>query len=291
MKKLIDVISGRDVISSIEARTKRLGLKIAKSSKVARRSVRFLDSDFKLFPGPNLIAAGTGRSKTSCAANLVHHTLQSREGLILCVLNEETEVDFYLRVACLQLSIPFKDAKFKTITDDQQRAINDTMRVLLERVIIPDDDEWNTNKLEDVAEIIESNYLREDVALIIVDYLQNINESGTKSLQSEPIFALSKIFGSSLKDFGKDATCPIVIFAQVRNGDDDVMSRIQNDKTFGNHCKTVLELRPDFENQLTDVYIAKDRFNAMTGLTLVFKFKLGALNYLSQKIQSYEESK
>ena len=85
----------RNTIDTAENRLERLKGKIAKSRKILKPGVKFLDSKFILPPGPNLVLAHTGKGKTNLCANQVNYALKTKTGLIICVLNEETEDDFY----------------------------------------------------------------------------------------------------------------------------------------------------------------------------------------------------
>lgn len=279
-----------NTIQGAVARLEKLKLKMNRARKAARRAVPFLDSKFLLPPGPNLLGAHTGKGKTNCFANQVHHSLKSVSGLIVCLLNEETEDDFYARIACIRKNLSFTDFKLGTISDVGLKTIYEDIAVIIPRVIVVDQDEFNLNCLEDVLTVIKSNCYRDDVSLILVDYLQNINETKSSELQGEPSFMISKLFGAQLKEYGKTAKCPILVSAQVSPGDMDAISRVQNDKTFGNHTKTVIELVTNFDTQETEAVIHKDRFNNSTGKIYVFKYRLGLLSFISEKNDKEESA-
>lgn len=281
--KLLDI----DTILPSEERLERLRSKMARSRKAVKRGVKLLDTKFLLPPGPNLLVAHTGKGKTNCFANQVHHSLKTTKGLIICVLNEETEDDFYARIACIRLSLPFNDYKLGELSDMSLQSVYDEIKRLLDRIVVIDQEQYNLNCVEDVLTIVKNNCYREDVSIILIDYLQNINESSSPDYAGEPSFLLSKLFGTQLKEFGKTAICPILISAQINPGEGDVVSRVQNDKTFGNHAKTIIELATDFEHQQTDMIVQKDRFNSCTGKIFVFRYKLGLLSFVSEK-NSYE---
>lgn len=279
-----------NTIRSVEDRMGRLGVKIAKSRKAIQRGVRFLDSKFLLPPGPSLLVAHTGKGKTNCIANQVNYSLKTTSGLLVCVLNEETEDDFYARIACMRLNLPFTEFKLGILSNDMLTTVYSEIKQLLKRVVVIDQEDYNLNCLEDVLTVVKNNCIRPDVSLILIDYLQNINESNNTDLQGEPTFALSKLFGNSLKEFGKTATCPILVSAQINPGVGDVVTRIQNDKTFGNHAKTIIELVTNFETSQSECIIQKDRFNACTGKVFVFNYREGNLSFTGEKT-NYEEDR
>lgn len=277
-----------NTIASTEERTRRLSAKMAKSRKAAKLSIRFLDSRFLLPSGPNLLVAHTGKGKTNCFANQVHHSLKYSTGLIVCALNEETEDDFYARIACIRLNLSFASFKLGDMSEMSLQSVYGEIKAIIPRVIVIDQEQFNLNCLEDVLTVVKNNCNREDVSLILIDYLQNINESKSEEMQES--FRISKAFGTQLKEMGKTSRCPILISAQINPGDGDVVSRVQNDKTFGNHVKTIIELKTNFDAMESECVVQKDRFNGSTGKIFVFKYKQGLLSFIAEKHAFEEEA-
>lgn len=246
-----------------------------------------MDSRFLLPPGPSLLLARTGKGKTTCMASQAYHALKYTKGLIICALNEETAPDFYARIACIDLNVSFSDYKFQNVTDATIDAIDRASDALTERVRVVDQDMFNLNSLEGMSRVVRLSCKNPKVSLILVDYLQNITESQDDDITSWDII---KKFGLKMKEYGKTATCPVLIAAQVNPGDGDAVSRVQNDRTFGNHAKTIIELTTDFDNQETEGKVEKDRFNSCTGKVYIFKYTQGLLSFVAEKNNYKDEA-
>lgn len=272
---------------TLKSRQEKLRLQREKSREASRRSVRFLDSRFLLPPGPSLLLAHTGKGKTTCMASQAYHALRTTKGLIICALNEETEPDFYARIACMDLNMSFSEYKSLEMSQDMIDVVDSSSEKLMDRVRVIDQDLYNLNSLEDMLRVVRQSCFSPLVSIVLVDYLQNITETRDEDKQDWARWDISKHFGEKLKEYGKTALCPILIAAQVNPGDGDAVSRVQSDRTFGNHAKAIIELKTDFDNQETEAKIEKDRFNSCTGKSYIFKYRLGLLSFFSEK-NTYE---
>lgn len=233
--------------------------------------------DFKMSQGLILVCARPGQSKSTTAANVVAGVLdadQNKKALV--ITNEETAEATYNRIACVQLRKRFIDLHRGKMHRADKELVEDHVGLLFDSVeVIAGNSEYDMTTLEDVKAVM-NHAAQSDVGLVVLDYLQTVSFS-RENEHWEP-FQVSKNLGFFLKEFGRRARVPVVVFAQLKPNSEasEMQSRIQNDKTIYNHAFTVIEIVPDFETCVTSFVIHKDRFGSTKqGQEVQMKYKDG----------------
>jgi hypothetical protein len=263
-----------------EERVRQLAEQQAEAAKRQHNFVSMLGTHMPLAAGPHALLGPTGSGKTNTVANLVHSALHTTKGDIICILNEETAVDFVTRIACIELALDMADYKKGLFTNAQKEAVKEKTSRIVHRVrTFGGEGGWNVNALEDVLELIARAATASHVSFVVVDYLQNISENKSNAES----FTISKAFGTRLKEVGKTSSSPIVVACQIRKGNEPYSQRVQNDKTFVNNCASVMEVVSDFQNRITDIIIRKDRWYGYTDACFSFDFVVGRLLFAKQE--------
>ena len=230
--------------------------------------------DFYLVQGLSVIGAVSGKSKSTTASNILAGFIQETDYAEALVISNEEKTDFvYDRVACILTGYSFMDLVKGKLSSEAEQAVRAQSLELTKRIEVVDGSNWNTAYLEDTISILE-HAERAKVNLVIIDYLQTITSSRKEPLMES--FMVSKKFGTFLMEYGKRAVVPVVVFAQLSDGDTrSFKERIENDKMFFNHAFTAIEIIPDFETLLTTFKVHKDRLGLSTGKEVVMGFKAG----------------
>jgi hypothetical protein len=126
--------------------------------------------------------------------------------------------------------------------------------------------------IEDVKAVFETARNSTDsVRLVVLDYLQTIYRSKLRELKA---WEVSKEFGFFLQEYGRKVTIPMVVFVQLKptSQSPDFSERICNDKTVYHHAVTAIEIKPNFDNGLTEFKLHKDRFGQNQGKSVFVQF-------------------
>ncbi len=197
------------------------------------------------------------------------------------ITNEESTEDVLSRIVCNLMPVAWIKYRNNHLSNDEMIRFREVWENVLDRVIvIPQDwNGYNMCKLEDVIMMLEEVKRSERaLAMVIIDYLQTINES-EEGL--EP-WMISKKLGFYLKKYGMSSRIPVVVFAQLSPGDDKAFSeRVQNDRTFYNHAMAAIEINPNMEDRTTRFIFHKDRWNGFQGKSVQLAFNNGL--YISKK--------
>lgn len=246
-----------------------------------KRAIPFIGSEFDgiyaLTQGLILVAAKSGNAKSTTAANILAHFLESdKVGRAIVISNEESLESIYNRIACGMAKLPFIQYHKGELSQEKCEFIESSAEAIIRsgRVLVVDDGEWDMTILEDVQAVLEFA-AKQDVKLVIIDYLQTVNTSSQHPDWDS--FRVSKELGFFLKNYGKRVTLPVVVFAQLKPQSEsaDIMSRFQNDRTIYNHAFDVIEVVPDFETRTTSFIIHKHRFGYAQGKTVTMYFNNG----------------
>ncbi len=212
-----------------------------------------------------LVGAKTGAGKTTVNLNLVVSFLRDSDfkKKVLIISNEESFLETYSKIACLFLGIDWKKEYKNFDNPDVQIRVNAAVGEIQKTVtVVTSNDSYDTTRIEDVKEILEHVKSEPDgYALVILDYLQTVVSSLDPNLNET--FKISKNLGTYLKKYSQDCDVPVIVFAQLYDeGNDkkDISTRVQNDRSFANHCHTIIEVRPNFEMETTEVVCHKQRW-------------------------------
>lgn len=245
-----------------------------------RRKLTFLHPhflpNFYLARGITNIGAVSGQSKSTTCANMAAAVLEYNPGIkVMIISNEENSDAIYQRIACMLLRKNYKDFSLHKMSEEDRFFVEDTVLSVMDSVeVVSNSDTWSMNDLSDLKAVMEAAD-RDKVDILFIDYLQNIDFYTEKP--DTPSVDISKKFGFFLKNFSMRSPMPIVVFSQLKlPGDNKGMKdRIENDRTFFNHCFINIEIVPDFEKLETTFKIHKDRVFYCTGKTSVMKFVNG----------------
>jgi hypothetical protein len=257
-----------------------------KRERLGSCAIPLLGSTLLLEPGPHLICAQTGQGKTSLAASQVAWIVANRpEGRIVILLNEERPDDFATRVACILLGHNYSGFRGDKLPPGTRSEIeNRVVGLLRHRLIL---EEADFTQLETCHEAIKQAAVHPEVCFIVLDYLQNVT-ANTNIAVSEP-WRISKRLGEYIKEIGRDTRCPILIMGQCRDGVEPLALRIQNDKTFSNHCVTTSELKSQFDARTSALCIEKDRYTQMQGKEVGLVHRSGAYKLADGKGGAHEQ--
>jgi hypothetical protein len=226
-------------------------------------SLQLLNTDFVFIPGVHFIAAITKHGKTNFAANLVCSALREKpDKKIFVGLNEETAEDFVIRCGCIWTGLSFTAWKTKKFTSQQKQQLTDALRSVIHQVKFIDET-MNLGCLEDVEATIRVASSNENVSLVVFDYLQNVYIS--RNFPGKTQYEISKLLGVRLKDIGKTAHAPIVVFGQLKDdAEAGFKSRVEGDSWFVNNVATGIELIADKHVKQSRVVVHVDRFQGRT---------------------------
>lgn len=229
-----------------------------------------LGTPFRFLPTVHLVAAVTKHGKTNFAANLVVHALEEyADGKVVVCLNEETAEDFLLRCGCILADVNFGRWKLGQLDPKQQEKLKAAVERVMDRIRIVDSEKVDLGCMEEVTRWVGKaarTATENGFRLVIFDYFQNVYKS--KNRPGATPYELYKLLGVRLKDVGKKAQCPVVVFAQLkeRRDEDDggFKSRIEGDTWFANNVATGIELRADKRVSQSSLSVQIDRFQGMT---------------------------
>jgi replicative DNA helicase len=226
-------------------------------------AVKLLETDFMFLPGIHFIAAVTKHGKTNFAANLVCSVLREKPSKKIFVgLNEETAEDFIIRCGCIWTGLSFIAWKTRNFTSSQKQQLTEALHTIIHRVKFSDET-MNLGCLEDVETTVRVASKNENVSLVIFDYLQNVYLS--KNFPGKTQYEISKLLGVRLKDIGKTATAPIIVFGQLKDDSEaGFKSRVEGDSWFVNNVATGIELIADKHVKQSRAIVHVDRFQGRT---------------------------
>lgn len=233
------------------------------------------DDDFYLSQGLTLVGAMSGKGKSTAAANILAGFIKYRgNGTALVISNEEATDAIIHRTACVLLKKPYMKFHAGAMLAREAAEVRECAREVLSRVIVVNDPQWNTACLEDVQTILEGS-AAQGVSMVVIDYFQTINQS--KDLPDQEPFKVLKRFGTFIREYGRRAPVPVVVFCQLnpKSMAAEFQARVQHDKTIYNDAFNVLEIAPNEETGLTDFIIHKQRFGVSQGTKVSLLFRSG----------------
>ena len=246
------------------------------SNRVSLISHEF-DQYLMLAIGLTMIGAQTGGGKSTVLANLVFHYLGSTKGKkkVLVLSNEETLEAVLSRVACLALNLNWNDYHNRTMDQESYDKVVDTTRKLNSKITVLTRE---MDSLEGVKSALETAKGMSDIGIVLLDYLQTVHKSVSDGKKKQ--FEVSKDLGQYFRDFGRNATIPVVLFTQLKpEGEEgvgkDFTSRVGFDKTICQHAVALLEVKANREQKTSRFHIHKDRYFGSTGKSLVLSYEKG----------------
>jgi predicted ATP-dependent serine protease len=248
-------------------------------SKARKTQVNFVGSELKLRMGVTVLGGCTGRGKSTTSANVLAHFYSSypdRQAVV--ITNEEVSADVLDRVSCVLLDLNFYKYRDGFLRQEDEDLIKNKSVQLMERIEVVCTTAVDMTCIDDVVEVLQYAKNKDNVHLVVFDYLQTVTWS--RCYEDASRYEISKKLGLFLKQYGRTVNIPVLVFAQLQptgSSNTDFASRIQGDKTFVNHAVMAIEIRPDFAKKQTVFYVDKDRFGEMQGNSLTFSWNYGKL--------------
>jgi DnaB-like helicase C terminal domain len=231
--------------------------------------------DFYLSRGMTLVGACSGGSKSTTAANILAGFITYDPNSLAVVISNEESTDAILhRTACVLLRKPYMAFHKGELSPKDTQAIRDCAFSLIRRIVVVSAQGWDTTCLEDVTDILES-CIPQAVSMVLIDYYQTICHSRDKPDLEH--FAVLKEFGKFIREYGRNAPIPVVVFCQLspKSHAPEFQSRVQYDKTIYNDAFNVVEIEPDFATRITKFTICKQRFGVSQGTAVELLFESG----------------
>ena len=230
--------------------------------------------------GMTVIAAATGRGKSSAASNIAAHFLKHSKKKLLYISNEETTDDVYSRIACHNLGVDWRFYHEGKLSPERQQQVCIESDGLWSRIkVYRQQKGWDMSDLVSVKKLFSALQKKDyGFGLVILDYLQTIVKDSSIPNSDNERYAALKAFGDFMKDHGRQCYIPTVVLAQLnpsQSNSQQFSDRIQGDRHFANHAVCTIELIPDFEKKTTTFKFHKSRFSPMTGQEVICRFQGG----------------
>lgn len=209
-----------------------------------------------------LICAFTGNGKSTIAAN-ISYPLWKENKKTLVISNEESEQDVLMRIACLESGDNFNDYKKGRMQISTQAKLIKRFIEISKFVKVLDVNYKGglTTKMEGIKNALEA-VKTQDYSCVLIDYYQLIQYSATDP--SKKRYDVLNDLRIWLGQYIKTANIPIVMFAQLhsygKRSNPELDSRIKECPGIMEPSTVIIEAVPDFENNLMDFAIKKDRF-------------------------------
>jgi len=271
MRQLGDPEVLREVVHSIARHNRALKERAILINESLTKAIPLVRENLYIF------AAYTGSGKSSTAANITFPLWQQGKK-VLIISNEETRSDVLSRVACLAAEIDFKKVKQGEVSRDQQAAYVKYLESINKIVRVFDANDPRTGKLEGVVNLLEAAK-NEDYACILIDYFQLIKYSEADS-RKEPYQVLMN-FKDYLGKYVKGSNSPVVLFVQLwslskrPSKGTELDARLKECSSIQDPASVIIEIVPNFDDEVSDFLICKDRFFGRKGQKLTCPYSKG----------------
>lgn len=252
-----DAESIQEMEDAIESYRRMLQEKITFINPVLTKAIPFTRENLYT------ICAYTGSGKSTIAAN-ISYALWQEQKKVLIISNEESKADVLFRIGCLYYGYNFNDYKKDMMPDaliTQVKALFPDIAKYVKIIDVNYKDAF-TQKLEAVISALESVKKDGGFSCALIDYYQLISKS-IKDPSRKKYDVLDEL-RQYLGQYIKSSDIPIVLFAQLhsfgKRSNPDLDSRIKDCPGIVEPSTVIIEAIPDFENNVTDFRIAKDRF-------------------------------
>jgi replicative DNA helicase len=223
-----------------------------------------------------LVAARPSVGKTSFAINLVRNIVVEGRQAVFLVSLEQSRVELAERLLCCQARVDSHRLRKGTLAADDMDRLMDGAGVLRGAKLFIDDSP--AQGMLRIAANARRLKLRQDIRLVVIDYLQLIEPENRRDPRQEQVAQISR----RLKFLAKELQIPVVALAQVNRASEDRqdhrprLADLRESGSLEQDSDTVLILhRPDrYEpgqhEGVIEVIVAKQR-NGPTGeITLAY---------------------
>lgn len=245
-----------DMVKDVKAYNEMLNQKITLINDPLTATIPFTRENLYLF------CAYTGSGKSTVAAN-ISYPLWKEGKKILVISNEETKTDVMFRIGCLELGYNFNNYKKGNMDPEQQKEVMSLFPEISQHVKVLDVTYKNglMTKIEGIKKALES-VQDKDYSCVMIDYYQLIQ--GSLSDPSKTRYDTLNELRLYLGRFIKAANLPVVLFVQLysqgKRQSKDIDARIKECTAIVEPATVIVEVVPNWELQISDFIIHKDRF-------------------------------
>lgn len=217
-----------------------------------------------------IIAARPSVGKTAFALNILRHIAVEENMPALFVSLEQARIELAERLLCCQARVDsHRLRKGQLSTEDMDKLIAGGGMLQQAKIYIDDTPGQNMLRIAANARRLK---LREQIRVVIVDYLQLIDPDNRKDSRQEQVAAISR----RLKFLARELKIPVIALAQVNRSSEDRqdhrprLSDLRESGAIEQDADTVFMLhRPEYHEPgqhegLVEVIVAKQR-NGPTG--------------------------
>lgn len=172
-----------------------------------------LSQSIPLIPGHfYIVGAISGTGKTTTCAAMVHAILKVEAAKPVLVLsNEEKCVDFFGRLACLDLGFLYSDYHYRKMGTDEMNMVRSRFAQLSERVFFVNS--ALTRSVDGLKTILSKTGI-DGFSAVFLDYIQGVKsiELGTAMEPTEALYGLKHF----ITEYTATAPVPFVAFSQLK---------------------------------------------------------------------------
>jgi replicative DNA helicase len=223
-----------------------------------------------------IVAARPSVGKTSFALNMIRHVVVEEKVPAFFVSLEQSRIELAERLLCCQARVDSHRLRKGHLSSDDMQKLIDAGGILRNTHLFIDDSPGQG--MLRIAANARRLKLRQDIRLVVVDYLQLIEPDNRRDSRQEQVAQISR----RLKFLARELQIPVVALAQVNRGSEDRqdhkprLSDLRESGAIEQDADTVMLLhRPEMyepgqHEGTTEVIIAKQR-NGPTGeITLTY---------------------
>jgi len=226
-----------------------------------------------------ILAARPSVGKTACALNIARHVAVEEAQPVFFVSLEMSRIELAERLLCCQGKVDSHRLRKGTIggsSDEMDRLIAAGGALRKAKLFIDDSPAQNMLRIAANSRRLK---LREQIRLVIIDYLQLIEPENRRDPRQEQVAQTSR----RLKFLAKELNIPVMALAQVNRGSEDRqdhrprLSDLRESGSIEQDADTVLMLhRPELyepgqHEGTVEVIIAKQRNGPTGDITLFFR--------------------
>jgi replicative DNA helicase len=217
-----------------------------------------------------ILAARPSVGKTAMALNMVRHVVIEERIPVFFVSLEQAKIELAERLLVCQARVNSHHLRKGTLRSDEMQRILDAGGTLHKAKLFIDD--LPSQTMLRISANARRLKLREDIRLVVIDYLQLIEPENRRDPRQEQVAQISR----RLKYLARELEIPVVALAQVNRSSEDRqdhkprLSDLRESGSLEQDADTVLLLhRPKqieggIEDNIIDVIVGKQR-NGPTG--------------------------
>jgi replicative DNA helicase len=223
-----------------------------------------------------IVAARPSVGKTSFALNIVRHAAADENHPVFFVSLEQSRIELAERLLCCQARVDSHRLRKGHLSNEEMEklvAAGDTLRQA--KIFLDDSPGQNMLRIAANARRLK---LRQDIRLVVIDYLQLIEPDNRKDSRQEQVAAISR----RLKFLARELQIPVIALAQVNRSSEDRqdhrprLSDLRESGAIEQDADTVMLLhRPELHEPgqhdgIVEVIVGKQRNGPTGDVTLTY---------------------